>query len=304
MGCEGKEYRWSLRKGGRKERCPQCGKMRFVPFVLTADGKTPAGAEYGRCDREQHCGYFRYPGKEVAAPDTEWKREPEKAWMWWPKELADFDAPTERNTLWRAFAPLLGSDNLRQVMAEYRCGTGENGECIYWQFDGEKVRTGKAIMYDGSGHRVKDGLPAWWWHTSPGSGFDPERHEIRQCLFGVHRITEKTEVVFVLESEKSAVLMTATDRFLKVYPNVVYVACGGSQMLKGACDLNPLTRKGLEVTLFPDDGQYWNWKRTAEVYGWECRDIAREKSEHGLPDGCDIWDIFQEVLMRRKEAVK
>ena len=59
------QYKWMLRKGGRKERCPQCGKMRFVPFVLSADGKTKAGAEYGRCDRETSCGYFRYPDRPV-----------------------------------------------------------------------------------------------------------------------------------------------------------------------------------------------------------------------------------------------
>ena len=61
------QYKWSLRKGGKKERCPQCGKLRFVPFVLTADPTVKAGTEYGRCDREQSCGYFRYPGGEVKA---------------------------------------------------------------------------------------------------------------------------------------------------------------------------------------------------------------------------------------------
>ena len=62
-----KTYKWSLRKGGRKMRCPNCGQMRFVPFVLTADGRTLAGSEFGRCDREQSCGYFRYPDKEAKA---------------------------------------------------------------------------------------------------------------------------------------------------------------------------------------------------------------------------------------------
>ena len=36
-------YKWMLRKGGKKERCPQCGRMRFVPFVLTADPSVKAG---------------------------------------------------------------------------------------------------------------------------------------------------------------------------------------------------------------------------------------------------------------------
>lgn len=304
MRGDGKEYEWRLRKGGRKERCPQCGKMRFVPFVLTADGKTKAGPEYGRCDREQHCGYFRYPGREVAAPDVERKPEREKAWKWWPAELADFDAPTMKNTLWRAFAPKLGQENLLQVMAEYRCGTGANGECIFWQFDGEKVRTGKAVKYDKTGHRVKEGLPVWWWHTSPSSGFDKERHEIRQCLFGAHLIKGDTEAVVVVEAEKTAVLMAAFARKFNIFPGVVFVACGGSQMLKGACGLSPLTSKGLKVSLWPDDGQYWNWMRTAEVYGWDCVDISGEKAAHGLPDGCDPWDVWESKVKEWKEAME
>ena len=63
------EYKWTLRKGGGKMICPKCGQRRFVPYVSTLDGKTLAGSEYGRCDREQSCGYQLYPGKDVNAGD-------------------------------------------------------------------------------------------------------------------------------------------------------------------------------------------------------------------------------------------
>ena len=71
-------------------------------------------------------------------------------------------------------------------------------------------------------------------------------------------------------------------------------------MLKGAIDLSPLI--GRDVTLVPDDGQYWNWKRTADAYGWQCVDIEPLKRRHNLPDGCDIWDCREAGL--RKEAEK
>lgn len=285
-----KEYKWSLRKGGKKERCPQCGKLRFVPFVLTADPTVKAGAEYGRCDREQSCGYFRYPGGEVKADtDREYTPEPPKEPILLPAGYAERDWVSRDNSLLRAYAPLVGG-GLQMVMERYLCGTGAHGECIYYQYDGTHVRTAKAILYGSDGHRLKredGGLPVWWLHKSPTVAEYTRGKELKQCFFGQHLLSQfPTANVYVVEAEKTAVMMAETDR--KLMNDRIWLACGGSQMLKGAIDLMPLI--GRDVTLVPDDGQYWNWRRTAEAYGWKCIDIAPLKARHHLPDGCDIWD--------------
>jgi hypothetical protein len=291
-------YKWSLRKGGKKERCPQCGKMRFVPFVLTADPTVKAGAEYGRCDREQSCGYFRYPGGEVKADtDREFTPEPPKEPILMPAEVIHV-CVTDGNSLFRAYCQLLGKNWnwLTKAMAAYYIGTGSHGECIYYQFDGTHVRTAKAILYGKDGHRLKmedGGLPVWWLHKSPALRKYTAGRELRQCLFGQHLLSRYQDAkVYVVEAEKTAVLMAATDR--KPMSDRLWLACGGSQMLKGAIDLMPLM--GREVTLIPDDGQYWNWRRTAEAYGWKCLDIELLKKYHRLPDGCDIWDCREAQL--------
>lgn len=286
-----KEYKWSLRKGGKKERCPQCGKLRFVPFVLTADPTVKAGAEYGRCDREQSCGYFRYPGGEVKADtDREYKPEPPKEPILIQAELSEKDTVTSSNSLYRAYAGIVGPVKLYNTMILCKCGTGSHGECIYYQHDGEHVRTAKAILYGKDGHRVKvedGGLPVWWLHKSPTVAKYTAGKELKQCLFGQHLLNIYPNArVYVVEAEKTAVMMAATDR--KSMNERIWLACGGSQMLKGAIDLMPLI--GRDVTLVPDDGQYWNWRRTAEAYGWKCIDIAPLKKSYRLPDGCDIWD--------------
>lgn len=295
-----KEYKWMLRKGGKKERCPQCGKMRFVPFVLTADPSVKAGEEYGRCDREQSCGYFRYPGSEVKVDsDREYIPEPPKEPILLPDGYAERDYVSRENSLLRAYAPLVGS-NLQIVMERYFCGTGAHGECIYYQHDGTHVRTAKAILYGKDGHRLKTedgGLPVWWLHKSPALRQYTAGRELKQCFFGQHllRLYPKAKV-YVVEAEKTAVLMAATDKGGK---GRLWIACGGSQMLKGAIDLSPLIRR--DVYLVPDDGQYWNWKRTADAYGWQCVDIEPLKRYHRLPDGCDIWDC-REAAMRKEAA--
>ena len=296
------QYKWSLRKGGKKERCPQCGKMRFVPFVLTADPAVKAGPEYGRCDREQSCGYFRYPGSEVNTDtDREYTPKPPKEPILFPSYIAEKDIVTTSNSLFRSYAGIAGPVILYNAMVLYHCGTGGHGECIYYQYDGEHVRTAKAIIYGKDGHRIKTedgGVPVWWLHKSPTVAEYTRGKELKQCLFGQHLLSIYTNAsVYVVEAEKTAVMMAATDS--KPMKERIWLACGGSQMLKGAIDLMPLM--GSNVTLIPDDGQYWNWRRTAEAYGWKCIDIAPLKVRHHLPDGCDIWDITEQLLINNKE---
>lgn len=298
------QYKWMLRKGGKKERCPQCGKMRFVPFVLSADGKTKAGAEYGRCDRETSCGYFRYPDRPVDTGKVVVRQpEPPKEPILMPAEVMHVKV-ADGNSLFRAYCQLMGKNWMRLsgAMLAYNIGTGSHGECIYYQFDGRYVRTAKAILYGLDGHRLKmedGGLPVWWLHKSPAARMYTAGKELKQCLFGQHLIAAHPSArIYVVEAEKTAVMMAATDR--RTFDERIWVAVGGSQMLKGAIDLMPLM--GRDVTLVPDDGQYWNWKRTAENYGWNCVDIAPLKALHRLPDGCDIWDCKEDTL--RKEAAK
>lgn len=297
-------YKWMLRKGGKKERCPQCGKMRFVPFVLTADGKTKAGPEYGRCDRETSCGYFRYPDRPVDTGKVMIRQpEPPKEPILIPFEELNFNFIGNSffgNSLYKAYESV--SEHMYSTFAEYMIFAGVHGECIYPQFDGTFYRTAKAILYGKDGHRLKmedGGLPVWWLHKSPLVRQYTAGKELKQCLFGQHLLKRYPDAkVYVVEAEKTAVMMAATDR--RTFDERIWVACGGSQMLKGAIDLMPLM--GRDVTLIPDDGQFWNWKRTAEHYGWQCVDIAPMKAMHRLPDGCDIWDCKEKTL--REEAAR
>lgn len=293
------QYKWSLRKGGKKLRCPQCGQMRFVPFVLTADGRTMAGAEFGRCDREQSCGYFRYPDKEARAT-VQVEPRPEL-----PPALFTFTALNtlnyDGNSLFDAFKNLVGRERLTEAFRRYYIGTGVHGACVFPQFEGVFMRTAKAIHYGYDGHRLKDmqgeQLPVMWYHKQRDVAKYMSTHKLTQCFFGQHLLAQYPKHdVWVVEAEKTAVLMAATDD----RTGRVWLACGGSQMLKGAIDLMPLI--GRDVTLVPDDGQYWNWKRTSDANWWRCLDIAQLKALHGLPDGCDIWDCVEDTL--RKEANK
>lgn len=284
-----KAYKWQLLKGSVKDVCPSCGQKRFVPFVLSADNETRAGAEYGRCDREQECGYFRYPGGEVTEVEKPIEKPPLPIFTF--PLYNKFSTMYENNSLLQAYKHLIDWDKLKAAFDMYKCSTA-GYSIIYPQYDGEVVRTAKYIRYDKTGHRMKD----WnvkWEHKIRYNLSDPRRLE--QCLFGQHLLKEYPDrEVMIVEAEKTALLMSATDKNADKH---IWLACGGSQMLKGAINLNCLI--GRIVTLIPDDGQLWNWQRTAAVYGWECMDISKF-NRYDLPAGYDIWDIKEKQLYEKK----
>ena len=55
-------FRYSLDKSSKKFICPNCNKKTFVYYVDTEKGKY-LSTDYGRCDREQNCGYHKAPPK-------------------------------------------------------------------------------------------------------------------------------------------------------------------------------------------------------------------------------------------------
>lgn len=55
-------FKYSLDTGSSKYVCPNCNKKTFVYYVDTVSGKHLT-TDYGRCDREQRCGYHKAPPK-------------------------------------------------------------------------------------------------------------------------------------------------------------------------------------------------------------------------------------------------
>lgn len=276
-------YKYQLRRGGRKEICPNCGKRRFVPYVLTEDNETIVNPEWGRCDRENSCGYWMKPNGNIVVEPR--KPEPPKE----PMRLENIHtAVGVENSLLPYAKWLVGEEKALKAFKDYSICTASDGGCVFLQIDiNGIIRAGKIIRYK-DGHRIKDGLPVRWLHKDKEFRKQVHGEVLHQCYFGEHLLAERPSApVAIVESEKTALLMSAID------PQYVWLASGGS------CNLsNPEKNKvldGRDVTLCPDNGMLLKWRQIGLPKGWKIDDICLPQRD-GFGEGYDILDLYEKWL--------
>lgn len=273
-------YKYQLRKSSRKEICPQCGKRRFVPYVLAEDNATIVDPRWGRCDRENSCGYWMKPdGNPVDMTPRE--PLPPAEPMWLDPVCSDINV---QNSLKPYADWLVGEMRADMAFEDYRIRTAADGGCIFLQIDIHGViRAGKIIRYK-DGHRIKEGLPVRWLHKDRAYKQYVHGEALHQCYFGEHLLAERPDAhVMVVEAEKTALLMSAAR------PEYVWLATGGS------CNLsNPDKAKALEgrsVTVVPDNGMILKWRKIALPRGWEVSNVCLPHRRY-MDDGYDILDLY------------
>lgn len=277
------EYKYQLRKGSRKEICPACGKRRFVPYVLTEDNETIVNAAWGRCDRENSCGYWMKPDGNAVIQDPKPRKPETPMWMDMPRNMGN------ANSLWQYAKWLVGGDKALTAFQQYTILNAYDGGCVFLQIDHDgNVRAGKIIRYK-DGHRVKDGIPVRWLHKDTHYKQFVHGDTLKQCLFGEHLLPTRPDApVAVVESEKTALLMS------QIRPEYVWLATGGSCGLQ-----NPEKNRvldGRDVTLFPDNGMYLKWRQIAIPKGWKVNEECLPANEH-VAAGYDILDLYERWLM-------
>ena len=225
------EYRFHLQKyrPGSKTTCPNCGKSRCFVRYIDEQGSISFPGNVGKCDHENSCGYH-YTPKEYFKdnPDVlEMDEGNGKSLLSAPYKTAD-KTPScivpsyipssyvlrslshySINPLYQYFCHVFGENEASRLFEMYRIGTSSKwgGAAVFWQIDiNGQVRTGKVMCYNAeTGYRVK-GPQAFvsWAHS------ELKLHDFRlkQCLFGEHLLKNSSSPVMLVESEKTAVVMS------------------------------------------------------------------------------------------------
>ena len=251
-------FRFQLEKGGKKFPCPNCGKRRFVRYVDTATGER-LPEQFGRCDREQNCGYHSKPERQSTDTFHRVKMPTPPPPSFMQSELmAASVAHGNSNTFAVWLKQRFGEQAANDALERYNVGSSKkwNGATVFWQVDTiGRIRMGKIMLYDLTGHRVKEPFPHI---TNVHSVLRLENFNLLQCFFGEHLLKERpSDPVALVESEKTAIVASI------YFPEMVWIATGGKNGCKWKEPEVQNILKGRNVTLFPDLGAYQDWKRNA-----------------------------------------
>ncbi len=125
---------------------------------------------------------------------------------------------------------------------------------VFWQIDDkEQMHAGKIMLYDSvTGKRIKEPYNHINWMHKAIKEID---FNLFQCLFGLHQTNEDYQkTIAIVESEKTAIVMSI------FIPDYIWMATGSKQNLKFEL-LKPIKKRN--IVLFPDKGEFKDWKNKA-----------------------------------------
>lgn len=319
------DYRYHLATWHERDKsltCPHCGKGKGCFKEYVDDSGNPVDPDNhtcGKCDHANSCGYHLTPGEFFKANPNqnpgEWVKVERP-----PRQMISIErqwvAKTMKNYEDNAFVRWLYSlpwdkeqqQCLPMLVFSYCLGTSKDGGVIYWQVDDEgRVRTGKKMLYDDNGHRLKDeegnSIGFNWIHSMmQRQGFFPkDKFEMLQCFFGQHLIKgkdPKTTNIHIVESEKTAVLMAMFDK--AAMDTNLWLACGGLYNLNPA-KLQPFEK--FQIFVYPDANGVDRWQEQVKNLPNVTVETKWMKSiTDEDPKGADIADILLRRLMMTDEA--
>lgn len=234
----------------KKFDCPACGKKRFVRF-FNFETNDYLDIKFGRCDREEHCGYYQSPFEELKTQNELSRKSKNDTFQPAPIEKINFVQKEilvktltlyDQNNLFIYLRKLAPLKLLYESFFRYCVGTAKNSGTIFWQIDKfQRIRTGTKIHYDLTGHRIKSIDPFKLFKQSD---------DYKPCLFGEHLLFTAPNdfIVCIVESEKTALVSSMYLPRMNNKP-AIWMACSGAN---GLTDEKIRSLAGLNVMLVPD----------------------------------------------------
>lgn len=291
-----KIYKFSL-DSSEKFDCPNCGaRSRFVRYRNVVSGDWVLD-DYGRCDRENDCGYWKkIEHNEIVTDKLILKYEVQRKRnicntdflsdaFYKPFRENNLGGVKYENTFLRGIGKVFGKKVAVDVYNKFNLGTFYDGAVVfpYYGINGELI-TGKIMWYDDDLHRMKEGKKSFprWLHN-----FDYKKDNTEDIIcspfpdsykadFGFfnfkYRDHDSVGDICLVESEKTAIIMSI------ILPEFHWMATGGLGNLSQSYKWNGIT--GKDIFLFPDFGLVKSKSKTVEEY-WT--DIITEKisSDYG-----------------------
>lgn len=193
------------------------------------------------------------------------------------KDLIDNLDQKLESTFAKFLERLIGRKNAVDIVERYCLGIYEGSKVIFWQLDEDfNLRAGKVMEYSDIGKR--SGYINWW------RSINKKDCQMQMCLFGQHLISEVRKPLAIVESEKTACLMSYFN------PSYTWLASSGKGLLNNS-KCHPIAK--YDVTLFPDHEAYNEWKVIADEWGFKIsKDCEIWYDKELIGNGEDIADYY------------
>ncbi len=282
---------WRLKtKGVKKVDCPECKHKRCYSRYVSDKGEI-APEEFGLCDRVNHCGYNKRPGREVKARE---KLPPPIPTSYTKQAVVDKTLQYRQNRLYGHIKGNFGAQQTNRVFEDYIVGSSQHweGSTLFWFKDIEqRFRGGMIVQYGENGKRVREPFPHNTWHHKATKN---TKYNYNLCLYGEHLIPKYPEkVIAIVEAPKTCLIASLE------WPQYLWIATNGLTTLQDYF-LAPV--KDRDVILFPDrQPDEFNdktirikdyWKRQVPKIKKIARSVRVFEGLFDSEEGTDIADII------------
>jgi hypothetical protein len=214
-----------------------------------------------------------------------------------PKLMSASLSRYNRNNFYLWLCGVFGEDKAIELISMYHVGTSKywSGACVFWQQDiSGLIRGGKIMLYNpDTGRRERKPFPhVTWVHKA----INIEPYRLQQCFFGEHLLADDSKTpVAIVESEKTAIVAAG------FIPEYIWIASGGKNNLSKE---KMKVIKGRSVTLYPDLGEFQNWRAIVSgmpaVKASDALEHRATKAESAA--GFDIADYFLRAYNHKLSA--
>jgi Domain of unknown function (DUF6371)/Zinc beta-ribbon finger, putative len=309
-------YKYTLHKSSKKHLCPNCEKKRFVLYIDVETGNF-ISPKVGRCDREINCGYHYPPKSFFQDNNQEYVSKVDNtipnsssgdeyhfhASDELNKSLTNFD----KNKFIEFLRTKFDTNKIEEMMSNYKIGTAQNNYygTVFWQIDvKQKIRGGKIISYDSYGKRSKY---INWVHSIKTKQNQIQEFNLNQCLFGEHLLKTSEKVIAIVESEKTACIMSM------LFNKYLWLATGS---LNGLTSKKVQVLKNSKIILYPDLGidglngsPFSIWKMKCDQlkkvgFDIEISNLLEKKgTDYDKKNGYDIADYFLKRIDKKPKKI-
>lgn len=275
-----------LDKSSRKYLCPQCGKKKLVKYVDLASGELQSG-EFGRCDREDSCGYYLYPKSELKESgqverslairaESSLPKNQKQVFIPWEALDATFVGHNECSFFTYLIEKGIPDFLLEKVIEMYYLGTINSGHLrgaltIPYINVEANIAFVQVKMFNESNKTIKTSALHSILKGSPGNDWVLEYEKNEQkvtCFFGAHLLKAyPNNPIVLVEAPKTAIYGACYYGAPKTEKDLLWLAVYNKSSLT---EEKFKILEGREILLIPDlsidSGAFNEWSQKAQKF--------------------------------------